>query len=78
MYVARPLERDPAVCAQRSTHGRTLDEITALAPTWEDAPVTYPQLNLRPLLSPAQQVRGPGGLHMQLSFCKLPVCWLKE
>ena len=57
VYVAQPLELDPAVCAKRSTHGRTLDDVTALAPLWEDTPATFPQLNLRPLLSPAQRVR---------------------
>ena len=60
VYVAQPLESDPAVCAKRSTHGRTLDDLLALAPLWEDTPATFPQLNLGPLLSPSQRVSWHG------------------
>jgi hypothetical protein len=50
-YLLQPLESDPALCARRNIHARTLKELVALAQQWEAAPPSIPVLNVKPLLS---------------------------
>lgn len=83
VYVAQPVESDPAVCAERSTHCRTLEDISALSQLWEDTPATFPQLNLRPLLSPSQRVQlfpavlsCMGASCRRDRACRVPILWL--
>lgn len=49
-YVLKPLDSNPSSCAERNTHGRSLEDVKSLAEQWEEPPALFTLLDFGPML----------------------------
>lgn len=49
-YVLKPLDINPTSCTERNTHGRSLEDVKALAEQWEEPPALFTLLDFGPML----------------------------